>query len=223
VPLGEAVHVVTTAAGAPAGRPRVVAIDGRSGSGKSTLADRLHAAVPVSVVVHTDDVAWHQSFLDWVDLLATGVLEPVRRGQPVRYRPPAWDARGRPGAIEVAAGLDMVLVEGVGAGRRELAHLVDAVVWVQSDPAEAERRGLDRDVASGADGDRDQAAAFWREWMAEEVPFLEDQRPWERACVVVAGTPTVPHDPGQVVVAPPVPPGQPGSLPGEPRGSSVTD
>ena len=38
----------------------------------------------------------------------------------VRYRPPGWQAKGRPGAIEVAVGLDLdlvpVLVEGVGAG-----------------------------------------------------------------------------------------------------------
>jgi hypothetical protein len=38
---------------------------------------------------------------DWADLLAHGVLEPVRRGEGVSFRPPAWRERDRAGAIEV--------------------------------------------------------------------------------------------------------------------------
>ena len=187
----------------PSGRPLVVAVDGRGASGKSTLADRLHAAVAASTVVHTDDVAWNHAFFDWADLLADGVLEPARRGEPVSYRPPAWDRHGRAGAVEVPAGLDLLVVEGVGAGRRELAHLLDAVVWVQSDFGEAERRGLERDVASGVNGDHARAKAFWDEWMAEELVFLAEQRPWERARAVVAGTPDRPLGEDEVLVAPP--------------------
>jgi hypothetical protein len=41
----------------------------------------------------------------------------------VRYRPPGWDAHERSGAIEVPSCLDLVFVDGIGAGRRELAHL----------------------------------------------------------------------------------------------------
>ncbi len=202
-PVSELVDLVFAAAGAPAGRPRVVAVDGRSAGGKTTLARRLSEAVPSSAVVHTDDVAWWHSFFDWQDLLAEGVLAPVRAGQAVRYRPPPWDERARPGAVEVPAGLDLLVVEGVGAGRRELAHLLDAVVWVQSDSAEAERRGIARDIAQGVNGDADEASAFWHEWMAEELVFVEEQRPWERACVVVAGTPPWPQAADEVWLAPP--------------------
>jgi hypothetical protein len=39
--------------------------------------------------------------------------------------------------------------------------------------------------------------------MAEENPFLLDDQAWERATVVVAGTPELPHDSRtEVVVAP---------------------
>ncbi len=202
-PLAELVRLLADASGRPVGRPRVVAIDGRSAAGKSTLAELLHQAIPASVVVRTDDIAWNDSFFDWADLLAGGVLEPVRRGQAVHYRPPGWDTHGRPGAIEVSSGLDLVLVEGVGAGRREFVHLLDAVVWVQSDFAEAERRGIARDIAQGVNGDTEESTAFWHEWMAEELAFVECQRPWERACVIVAGTAPMAHDAGQVVLAPP--------------------
>ena len=152
------------------------------------------AAVPGSVVVHTDDVAWHHSFFGWADLLVDGVLARARRGESVAYRPPAWDARDRQGEIEVPAGCPLLITEGVGAGRRELAELIDTVVWVQSDMVEAERRGIARG------GGTAEAAAFWHEWMAEELPFQARHRPWERAAAVVSGTPHVPHDPATDVV-----------------------
>ena len=206
-PVGELVRLLVEAAGPVRGRPRIVAVDGRGGGGKTTLARQLHAAVPRSAVVHTDDVAWHHSFFGWGELLARGVLEPLHRGDAVRYRPPGWRAKGRPGAVEVAADLDLVVVEGTGAGRRELSHLLDALVWVQSDPAEAERRGVARDVTAGTNGDADEATRFWHEWMAQEVPFLAAERPWQRADVVVRGTTAAAHDPDRVVLAPP--PGAP--------------
>lgn len=183
VPVAEVAGTLLSSAGSPSGRPVVVAVDGRSGSGKSTLADRLHRAIADSVVVHTDDVAWWESFFGWDDLLASGVLGPARAGAAVRFRPPAWDQRGREGSIDVPAGTGVVIVEGVGASRRSLTHLVDARAWVQSDYPEARRRGIARDGG-------DQAATdFWDAWIAEEDPFLAEDRPWERADVVVCGTP----------------------------------
>lgn len=163
-------------------RPVVLAVDGRSGSGKSTTAARLAAAVPGAVIVHTDDVAWWESFFDWDGLLAAGVLLPARRGDAVRFRPPAWDRRGRDGAIEVPAGTPLVVVEGVGASRRSLTTLVDVSVWVQADRDEARRRGIERD------GGTPEAVAFWDEWMAQEEPFLAVDRPWERATAILCGT-----------------------------------
>jgi hypothetical protein len=102
----------------------------------------------------------------------------------------------------VPAGLDLVVVEGVGAAQRELSELIDTTVWVQSDFATAQTRGIERDIAQGVNGSAEHATAFWHEWMAAELRFLADQRPWERAQVVVAGTPTIRLDEHQVAVAP---------------------
>ena len=42
-------------------------------------------------------------------------------------------------------------------------------------------------------------------WMREELPFVEQQRPWERSFLTVAGASDVAHDPStEVVVAPPL-------------------
>jgi hypothetical protein len=174
-------------------------IDGRSSSGKTTLAHHLEQAVPGAVTVHTDDIAWWHSFFGWADLLASGVLEPKRRGQAVAFRPPAWDERGRPGAVELPADASLVIVEGVGASRREIAHLLDAAVWVQSDLNAIERRNAAR-VAAGQTN-----PSVVARWMHEEFPFVADQRPWERALVCVAGAPELPHDPSTEVVLAPSP------------------
>jgi hypothetical protein len=42
-------------------------------------------------------------------------------------------------------------------------------------------------------------------WMREEFPFVADQRPWERAFVVVVGTPELSHDASTEVVLGPSP------------------
>jgi uridine kinase len=168
------------------GRPSLVLVDGRSGSGKSTFGTRL-AGLIGAAVVHTDDVAWEHSRFGWDGLLLEAVLEPWRRGEAVDYRPPAWQAHDREGAVTVAAGVPL-LVEGVGAARAALAPLADLVVWVQSDRTLARTRGIARDASYGT-RTPEEALAFWDDWMTEEEPYLAADRPWERAHLVVLGTP----------------------------------
>jgi hypothetical protein len=174
----------------------LILVDGRSGSGKSTVGDRL-ARLLHGVVVHSDDIAWHLHPVDWAETLADGVLTPWRRGEPVVFRPPGWVAKGRPGAVEVPP-CRVLLVEGVGAGRAVLAADGDLVVWVQSDRVEARRRALVRDVELGRP--REEAEAFWEEWMRSEEPFLASDRPWTRAALIVYGTPPG-NAPGRTFVA----------------------
>ena len=139
-------------------------------------------------MLSTDDFAWWHSYFDWHELLIAKGIEPLRSGQPVDYRPPAWIERHRPGSITVPA-RRVVIVEGVGAAQRSMRRALDAVVWVQSDAVEAERRGIERDLAERPDPE--EAGRFWDEWMAAEIPFQEEQRTWETADVIVCGTPGV--------------------------------
>jgi hypothetical protein len=101
------------------------------------------------------------------------------------------------------------VIEGDGAGRREAAHLIDALIWVQSDEREAERRALARDRDPDAadianiPADGPPAQARRDAWIAEERPFNTAQRTWERASIVVCGTPQIRCDPvTEIVVAP---------------------
>jgi uridine kinase len=170
---------------------RVIAVDGRGGSGKTVLAARLAVLLEQAAVVHSDDVAWNHSRFGWDDLMLDGILTPFRRGDPVRYRLPAWERLGREGHIVVPAGTTTLIIEGVGVSRRSLAPHVDVSIWVQSDYVEAKARGIRRDIATEG---RTEAGARqnWDEWEAEEVPFLLDDRPWDRADILVSTS--LPHD-----------------------------
>jgi hypothetical protein len=174
----------------------------------SSLAARIREAVRGSVVIHTDDIAWEHSRFGWADLLIAGILAPAHRGEAVRYRPPRWVEHAREGSIGVPAGCPLLIIEGDGAGRREVAHLLDALIWVQSDEGEAERRRLARDRDPDALDLANQAlgrTSFDHTgWMAEEIPFNAAQRTWERADIIVCGTPQIPCDPStEIVLAPP--------------------
>jgi hypothetical protein len=194
--------------GIVSGRPVIVAIDGRSNGGKTSLAARIGEAVPGSALVHTDDIAWAHSRFGWDDLLIEGILVPVHRGDAVSYRPPRWAEHSREGSIDVPAGCPLLIIEGDGAGRREVAPLIDALIWVQSDERQAERRRLardrDPDALDLANKPLGGARVDHAGWMAEEIPFNAAQRTWERADVIVCGTPQIPCDPAtEVVVARP--------------------
>ena len=169
--------------------PFLLAIDGRSSSGKSTLARRIADVTPRSAVVHIDDLAWWHSPLAWDDLLIEGVIAPLRRGERVDYRPPAWDVRGRQGSVTVPAGPEFVVIEGVGAGRSTLAPFFDAIVWVQSDIAVMAKRDASRVTAGEID------RKGYENWMAEEIRFQASERTWDRADAVVSGSGrALPHD-----------------------------
>ncbi|GAB3243386.1 hypothetical protein GCM10027456_11800 [Kineosporia babensis] len=187
-------------AGSLAGR-RVVAVDGRGASGKTSLARRL-AEHTGATVVHSDDVAWNHSRFDWDEQMISGVLTPYLAGTGVHYQPPGWASHGRDGHITVAADAALLIIEGVGVSRRSLVPYLDVAIWVRSDYADAKRRGLERDMAEQGT-DHATAERLWDEWEAEEVPFLQDDRPWERADVIVGAVPETPelrYDPSTEVL-----------------------
>jgi uridine kinase len=73
--------------------------------------------------------------------------------------------------------VDVLVLEGVGAGSLLVEDLVTTLVWVEADHDVRLTRGVQRDgVAS-----RDDFVA----WMASEAPYLEEQRTRARADLVV--------------------------------------
>jgi uridine kinase len=148
------------------GPARLIGIDGHAGSGKTTLARRLSAALGGAPVVRLDDFASHGAFFDWTAALTRHVLDPLAAGRPVRY--PVYDWERREFAGEAGFGpAPVVLLEGVGAGRRALRPRLALLVWLAVPPEVAWQRGRQRDGPG--------LAGFWRSWEeAERHHFGED-------------------------------------------------
>ncbi|MGW6271295.1 uridine kinase family protein [Streptomyces sp. NPDC055060] len=159
------------------GPVRLVAVDGHAGSGKSTFADRLAEALGGAPVLRLDDIASHAALFDWTERLRSQVLVPLSRGETAHYEPYDWHAcRFGPGTRALPPA-PVVLVEGVGAGRRALRPLLARLLWMELPRDESWGRGRHRDGAVQSD--------FWDGWEpAERRHFAEDpSRPFAQSLV----------------------------------------
>jgi uridine kinase len=186
-----ALAIQILAAAPSCGPVRLVAIDGAGGAGKTTFAGRLAAAFgavsgKAPAVVHTDDFATADNQFGWSGRLLAQLIAPLREGRPGRYQRYDWETRqlAEWHRVRVAP---VVLIEGVGAARREFIDVLSRSIWVQT-PAELRlARGLERD---GAD-----MLAFWTQWIAGENAHFAIDRARERADLIIDGNPHVRHDP----------------------------
>ncbi|MFE4373745.1 uridine kinase [Streptomyces sp. NPDC056835] len=158
------------------GPVRLIAVDGHAGSGKSTFATRLSAELAGAPVLRLDDLASHEQFFAWGERLRAQVIEPLSRGASARYAPYDWTLRRftAPRALPPAP---VVIIEGVGAGRRALRPYLARLFWMDRGAEESWERGRRRDGPA--------LSAFWDEWTtAETRHFAADpSRPFADALV----------------------------------------
>ncbi|MEU6094941.1 hypothetical protein [Streptomyces sp. NPDC047079] len=159
------------------GPVRLIGVDGHAGSGKSTFAGQLAAALDNAPVLHLDDIATHEELFTWTDRLLHEVITPLGRGQTARYRPYEWRTRSF-GPARSLPPAEVILVEGVGAGRRALRPHLARLLWMETPREEAWERGRFRDGG--------EQSAFWAGWVAaERRHFAEDpSRPFAHLLVL---------------------------------------
>lgn len=153
------------------GPVRLIAVDGHAGSGKSTFAERLAAALGGAPVVHTDDLATHEELFAWSGRFREQVLGPLSRGETARYDAYDW-VRGEFTEERELAPAPVVLVEGVGAGRRAIRPHLACLLWMELASEHSWERGQLRDGPG--------LSAFWSGWIpAERAHFAADpSRPY---------------------------------------------
>ncbi|MFD5426496.1 uridine kinase [Streptomyces sp. NPDC127084] len=148
------------------GPVRLVAVDGHAGSGKSTFTVLLAEALGDAPVLHLDDIATHDELFSWTGRFLAQVVEPLSRGHSALYRPYDWSLR-RFGTPRTLAPAPVVLIEGVGAGRRALRPHLARLLWMDRGPEESWARGRDRDGPG--------LSEFWDAWtVAESRHFTDD-------------------------------------------------
>jgi Cytidylate kinase len=167
----EAVVTLVSASEARCGTTRLVAVDGPSGAGKTTLAEDVAAAL-AAPTIHMDDL-----YPGWDGLRAAThrvtewVVEPLRHGQPARYRRWDWAAGEYAEWVQLPVS-DVLVLEGCGAGALPSGAAASVLVWVEAEESVRRARGLARDP----DYER-----FWDDWAAQERRLYDADRTWERA------------------------------------------
>ncbi|MGW0612322.1 uridine kinase family protein [Streptomyces sp. NPDC002788] len=148
------------------GPVRLVGVDGHAGSGKSTFAGQLAAELGGAPVLGLDDIASHDELFAWTRRLLDQVIEPLSHGRTAHYAPYDWRT-GRFGPPRPLPPAPVVLVEGVGAGRRVLRPHLALLLWMELPGEEAWARGRARDGEEQRD--------FWDGWVpAERRHFADD-------------------------------------------------
>ncbi|MDF3143302.1 MULTISPECIES: hypothetical protein [unclassified Streptomyces] len=148
------------------GPVRLIGVDGHAGSGKSTFAGQLARALGEAPVLHLDDIASHDELFEWTERLLTQVIEPLAHAETAHYAPYDWRARrfAAPLALPPAP---VIVIEGVGAGRRALRPHLARLLWMELTHEESWTRGRSRDG--------EEQREFWDGWVrAEREHFADD-------------------------------------------------
>ena len=164
---------------------RLVAIDGGAGAGKTTLAAQLSQALGKAPILKMDDFISFRTLTEFWPRMERDVLGPLFEGRPARYQVRDWvgDMHGEgllPEPVETPFA-PVILLEGVGASRKELTGRLHYAIWVETPEDERLRRGLERDA--GIEGIRE----IWLKFQVGERAFLEADGARERADLILDG------------------------------------
>ncbi|SMQ86757.1 Uridine kinase [Bacillus sp. OV166] len=171
----------------------LIGIDGCGGSGKSTFANKLKDEFSNVTVVHMDDFYLPSlkhintnpkqkpigADFDWKRILDQ-VLEPISQNKEGHYQRYDWENDDLAEWHTVPVG-GTVVIEGVYSIRTELADKYDFTIWVDCPRETRLARGLERDSEEARD--------MWENnWMISEDIYVEEDKPFERADLLVNGT-----------------------------------
>lgn len=171
----------------------IIGIDGCGGAGKSTFAEKLKHTYPNTTIIHMDDFYFPSSQImnispvnkqigsdfDWRRML-NQVLEPISHNQEGHYQRYDWSTDCLAEWQTVPVG-GLVIVEGIYCTRNELLSKYDFTIWMDCPREIRLARGIERDGEDARD--------MWEhQWMVAEDMYVREQKPQERANLIVKGT-----------------------------------
>lgn len=155
-----------------------VGVDG-PGPDTTSWAVRSRPVRPLVAVVSTDLLATWERPLDWWPVLETHLLAPLAAGRLATLPVVQWvSGNPRPGGSIRVPVVDVLVLEGVSAGRAAVADRLSTLVWVEV-PDAGER--LERAVAR----DGEPMRPFLVRWQRDEEEHFRADGTRARADIVI--------------------------------------
>lgn len=163
----------------------VIAVDGPAGSGKTTFANALSNHLANSQVVNLDQI-----YNGWEDALTASLaknllnwlIEPFHKNEEISH--PVFDwYKNEYSEARLLGKLNYLVIEGVGAGNKEVLASLDYLVWIEADL----NLGLDR--VKHRDGEK--VAENMPRWREAEAKWFLAHQTKESANLHVNGNPPV--------------------------------
>lgn len=164
----------------------IIGIDGHGGSGKSTFAQKLADKLRAEII-HIDDFASFNNLFDWWPRLVHDVLDPISRGaEELSYERSKWWDTHEPEPMHGQPVTNIMIIEGVGALRKELQPYVQLGIFVDTAKEVCLERGFTRD--KGMDGKSDdEIRSMWQKWREGEEEFYRENNPKLSAHIIIEG------------------------------------
>ena len=129
----------------------VIAIDGPAGAGKTTLAHEIFLALSnkMSVqVIHMDDLydGWDNALSKDLSKILQYLVSQHEAKSPANIQRYNWESSSF-GESEELPVSELLILEGVGCGDKELQDRFAALIWMEVDPTDGLKRVIDRDGA----------------------------------------------------------------------------
>jgi uridine kinase len=158
----------------------VIAIDGPAGAGKTTLAHEIFLALSnkMSVqVIHMDDLydGWDNALSKDLSKILKYVVSQHEVKSPASIQRYNWESSSF-GESEKLPVSDLLILEGVGCGVKELQDRFAALIWMEIDPEDGLKRVVNRDGLQVQDQMqkwlRTQAEYFLQHSTREKADFI---------------------------------------------------
>lgn len=137
----------------------IIAIDGPAGGGKTTLAQDLAISLGLaSQVIHMDDLynGWDLALSAQLTEKLLAIIQAHKSSKQLIFDRYNWKT-SQYGETVTLQPRDLLILEGVGSGQREVREFLSALIWMEIDPLQGLERVITRDGK--------EIQAFMQKWL----------------------------------------------------------
>ena len=155
----------------------IIAIDGPAGAGKTTLASEIFLALSSKIsvqVIHMDDLydGWDNALSKDLSKILQYLVSQHEVKTPAKIQRYNWDSYSFGDSEELPVS-DLLILEGVGSGDKDVQDHLAALIWMEIDPTDGLKRVINRDGA--------QVQEQMEKWLGTQAKYFLQHSTREKA------------------------------------------